>query len=526
MKSQPIQIKELHQIAQNKLNQGDYVKAHALCVQIIEQQPRHADAYFLLGIINSEIGQINKAIQLIEKAISFKPLGAYFAHLAKCYSLVGNMSAVLAAIKHVPVEQVNQGLTLDTIGVALSRVGDHQKALCYFEKALSQQKDNPAYFYNYAVSSKFAGLFEQAKKAFETAIELSPDHYQAHFALSDLGGVTKENNHIARLLSLLDVNSHPDSSLHIGHALAKEYEALGEYDKSFEVLERVKQQKLATIDYKFSDDDQLFDYLSQFPVADNITQLGHDSSQPIFVVGMPRSGTTLVERILSNHTDVKSCGELQDFGVAVKEVTGTSSQRVLDVETLQAAQSIDFAELGKRYIQRTKAVTDNSPKFIDKLPFNFFHIDLIRKALPNAKIICLLRNPMDTCVGNFRQLFSINSPYYSYAYNLQTIGRFYAEFYQLANRWESSNTDNFMLLNYESLVATPEQKIRELLEFCGLSWQEKCLHAEQNTAPVSTASKVQVREPINAKSIGRWKKFGPNTKSLESFLQHVGIPID
>ena len=117
-----------------------------MCVQIIEQQPKHADAYFLLGIINSEIGQINKAIQLIEKAISFKPLGEYFAHLAKCYSLVGNMSAVLAAIKHVPVEQVNQGLTLDTIGVALSRVGDHQKALCYFEKALSQQKNNPAYF--------------------------------------------------------------------------------------------------------------------------------------------------------------------------------------------------------------------------------------------------------------------------------------------------------------------------------------------------------------------------------------------
>jgi len=376
------------------------------------------------------------------------------------------------------------------------------------------------------VSSKFAGLFEQAKKVFETAIELSPDHYQAYFASSDIGGVTKDNNHIARLLPMLDVNSHPDSSLHIGHALAKEYETLGEYDKSFEVLERVKQQKLATIDYKFSDDYKLFDYLRQFPVADNITQLGHDSSQPIFVVGMPRSGTTLVERILSNHTDVKSCGELQDFGVALKEVTETSSQKVLDVETLLAAESIDFAELGKRYIQRTKAITDNSPKFIDKLPFNFFYIDLIKKALPNAKIICLLRNPMDTCVGNYRQLFSINSPYYSYAYNLQSIGRFYAEFYQLANKWKNSNADNFMLLKYEDLVANPEQKIRQLLEFCGLSWQGKCLHAEQNTAPVSTASEVQVREPINTKSIGRWKKFRPYTNELETFLIGTGIPID
>jgi hypothetical protein len=211
--------------------------------------------------------------------------------------------------------------------------------------------------------------------------------------------------------------------------------------------------------------------------------------------------------------------------VALKELTKTPSNKVLDVETLLAAQSIDFKALGQRYIERTQAIAGSQSHFIDKLPFNFFYIGLIRKALPNAKIICLLRNPMDTCIGNYRQLFSINSPYYSYAYSLLNTGRFYKEFYDLVNDWQKLGTENFKLLSYERLVAEPENEIRQLIDFCGLDWQEQCLHAEQNSAPVSTASKVQVREAINAKSIGRWLKFQPHTDELHTYFTEQGIPI-
>ncbi|MFT2092562.1 tetratricopeptide repeat-containing sulfotransferase family protein [Paraglaciecola sp. 2405UD69-4] len=515
-------IQTLHRSAQVALNNRDYVEAHRLCVKIIELQADHADAYFLLGIINFEVGQVKKATKLIEKAISFKGLAEYFAHLAKCYSLMGDMSSVVKIIEHVPVSRISKPLTLDTIGVSLSHVGDHARALPYFEKALLAEKSNPGFYYNFGVSSKFAGLFQQANEAFESAIRLQPKYYQAHFALSDLGGVTKESNHISRLEGLLDDKAHPDNLLHLGHALAKEYEAIGDFDKSFDILNRVKSRKVSTIQYGFSDDKALFDFVRDtkfIPSKDSACQ----SSQPIIIVGMPRSGTTLVERILSNHTQVHSCGELQDFGVAVKELANTGSSKVLDMETLQAAQHLNFKTLGERYIERTQAVSGGSEHFIDKLPFNFFYIDLIRKALPKAKIICMLRDPMDTCIGNYRQLFSINSPYYHYAYSLKTIGLFYAEFYKLVYHKAAENSANLMLCDYQELVEDPRNKVSELLSFCDLQWQEQCLHAETNTAPVSTASKVQVREPINTKSVGRWKKFRPHTDALEALLTEKGV---
>lgn len=524
-----ISIKHQHDLAVKAINSRDYVTAHGHCVQIIKQQPDHADAYFLLGIINSEIGQFKKAIQLIEKAISFDENVEYFAHLAKCFSLTGNMSSAKKAVEFAPVDKVEQSLALDTLGVALSRIGEHETALSYFTKALLKVTSNAGYYYNYAVSLKFSGRFEQAKAMFEKAIDLRPDYYQAHFALSDLGGISPEYNHVPRLNELASQQLSVDASLHIGHALAKEYQALGDFDKAMKALAQSKKQKLQSHPYNFENDRVLFDCIrdNQFNLqsVDASNNRGYESDSPIFIVGMPRSGTTLVERIISSHSDVRSCGELQDFGVAVKELTETASNKVLDVETLHAANKLDFNELGRRYIERTRAIVGNKKHFVDKLPFNFFYIGLIRRALPNAKIVCLLRNPMDTCIGNYRQLFSINSPYYAYSYDLLTTGRFYTEFYRLVQEWQRLEIPNFKVLNYEKLVANPENEIRDLIDFCGLGWQQQCLHAEQNTAPVSTASKVQVREPINSKSIGRWKKFQPHTDDLESFFMQQDIPI-
>lgn len=519
-------ISQLHRMAQQAINERDYVNGHRYCVEVIQQNPQHADSYFLLAMINVEIGQINKAIQLIHRAIEFTTSSEYFAHLCKCYALQGNMTAALKYAELVPVSQVGSALTLDTLGVALSRIGAHQKALMYFEKALSMKPKNPAFYYNYAVSSKFAGLFPQARQAFEQAIALKPNYYQAHFALSDMGQISAQHNHIARLESLMAQIDHPDAGLHIGHALAKEYEALARNDAAFTVLQQVKASKLSKIDYRHADDQALFSASKQWPSSStNHLSACYDDS-PIFVIGMPRSGTTLVERILSNHSQVDSCGELQDFGVAVKELVNTASNKVLDVATLQAAQSLNMRDLGERYIERTKAVRGDAKRFVDKLPFNFFYISLIKQALPKAKIVLVQRNPMDTCIGNYRQLFSINSPYYAYAYDLMNIGRFYAEFYKLVQFWQKQSIDNFFVLNYEQLARQPEQQIQQLLTFCDLDWQAQCVQVENNQAPVSTASKMQVREPINQSSIGRWRKYGELTLPLQQYFAQQGIPIE
>ncbi len=498
------------------INRRDFATAHRLCVAMLKALGEHPWLYFYLGIINTEVGQINKATQLFSKALELEQDPEFIVYLIKCHALKGDMQQALRLSKRVPVTSLSSPLALDTMGVAMSRVGLHQQALPYFDQALRMETSNPNYYYNHGVSCKFAGDFEKARDSFERAIALKPDFSQAHFALADLGGITPGNNHIARLEALLSEANQVDAKLHLAHALAKEYEALKNYQQAFEVLEQAKSAKRTTL----GNQNQFKDIFAWLKSSGQITELnqGNTSSRPIFVMGMPRSGTTLVERILTSHSLVASGGELQDFGVAVKELTQTPSNMVLDVETMKSAESLNFTELGQRYLARTEYLTQGMDYLVDKLPFNFFYVGLIRRALPNAKIVCLMRNGMDTCIGNYRQLFSINSPYYAYAYSLTEIGEFYLEFKALAEYWHQQFPDAVYLQNYEDLVRQPEQQIKTLLQFCQLPWEDACLHVEKNQKPVSTASKVQVREPINDRSVGRWRNYAGNTQALQELL--------
>jgi tetratricopeptide (TPR) repeat protein len=519
----PTALSKQHQQALQLIQQRRFKEAHACLAQLLEHQPDHADSYFLLGVINLDYGQVHKSIRLMEKAVSLHAKDEYLAHLAKGYSLIGDLNKAKAIAESLPADQIQQALTLDTLGVALSRVGLHQLALSYFQRATQLQTNKAPYFYNLGVSLKFTGDFAAAKAAFEQALQLEPAYYQAHYAMSDLAMTTDPQARINQLSEVKSSVRSADAMLHIGHALAKEYEAIHNYPAAMAELHQAKQVKSQSLNYQPEDDRALFDAAVQHASKPVHKAAGCQSREPIFILGMPRSGTTLVERILTSHSEVLSAGELQDFGLAVKELTATSSDKVLDPATLNAAYALDFNALGERYLQRSRVVTGSKTHFIDKLPFNFFYIDLIRRALPNAKIICMMRHPVDTCLGNYRALFSLGSPYYRYAFQLKHIAAFYASFHRLAMFWQQQKLANFRLQSYEDLVQDPKQQITELLEFCELSWQEACLHSEQNQAPVSTASKVQVRQPINTNSVGRWQKYQPLLDPLLQQLRAEGL---
>ncbi len=500
------------------LSERNYQQAHQCCVEVIKQAGPHPHAYFLLGMLHIEIGQVDKAIALLNKSNDIELRPITFAYLAKCHALKGDMPQALDCAASAPVDELSRALDLDTVGVSLSRVGLHEKAVGYFTKALDIAPSNPQFNYNFAVSAKFAGHFKVAREHFERAIKHAPDFYQAHFALSDLGGISEANNHLKQLSQLEEkVQAQPEGGLHIGHALAKEHEALGQFDKAFEALVHAKLPHKQRSVNTLSDYQSIFKHLYQ-SLTITSAKSEETSNAPIFVVGMPRSGTTLVERVLSHHSEVASGGELQDFGVAVKEVTQTSSQLVLDAPTIEKAYHCDMTAIGARYIERTGFLRQGATHLVDKLPFNFFYIDLIRRALPNAKIVCLMRDPMDTCVGNFRQLFSINSPYYAYAYDLEVIGQFYLAFEKWINTFAQAHPDSIRVQSYEALAHCPEKEVKGLLDFCGLPWESQCLQVENNNLPVSTASKVQVREPINTKSIGRWRHYEKQTAALQGLL--------
>lgn len=513
-------INNLHQQAQIALNQGKYQQAHQYLMAILQQDKYFADAYFLMAMIASSHERVDKAIQLIEQAHKLAPKNAeYLSQLAKHFAI---KSDHIQAVKYADLASKCSSLsalTLDTIGVAYSKIGLHQGAISFFKQAVILKPDCLDFHYNLAISQTFVGDFDDARASHEKVIKLAPNFCKSYAALSSLGGITQDNNNIERLTLLYQRITDADDKLNIGHALAREYEILKEYDKAFKYLDWAKQSKLQVINYNFSEDQQMFNALQQaFTTPSLSLKAGYKTQEALFVTGMPRSGTTLVERIISQHSDVTSAGELGYFGSLIKTMGKSNSSRLLDQETIDASVGIDYFELGKAYIEKTRCLTGETAKFVDKMPLNILYVGFILQALPQAKIVCLDRNPLDTIVSNYRQLFSANSSSYNYAYALSSTTKFYVEFKKLTQLWEKLFPDNFYLVNYEKLVNAPEAEAKQLVEFCGLQWQQTCLNIQDNTAPVATASAVQVRQPINNKSVGNWQKYDVYLDEVKAIL--------
>jgi len=493
-------------------------------MQILQRDPNYADAFFVLALIAADHDNFAKAADVLERGIRLdasKP--RYHAQLARCRIALNDDVGARSAGERAVELQPSDALTLDTIGVVFSRLGDHAKAVPLFERAVAHDDHNASYFYNLGAAKQFAGDFSGARDAYERAITLEPNSYRAYSSLVQLARATPTHNHIDTLEALFSrLPNDADAALHVGHALAKETEDLGEYPKSFEWLNRANRAKRQQIGYDGREDAALFAAATR--TATISAASGHTSTEPIFIVGMPRTGTTLVDRILSSHPDVFSAGEMTQFALVIKRMTNTLSNKVLDAETLDASSTLDFAAVGARYLDSTRPRTGRTRRFIDKMPLNFFYAALIHAALPDARIICLRRNPMDTCLSNFRQLFSTRFPYYDYAYDLLDTGRYYERFNGLIETWRRVlPAERFIEVDYESIIANQEAETRRLLTFCDLPWNDACLAFHTNAAPVATASSVQVRSPIYTSSVGRWQRYGEKLDPLRALFDAARI---
>lgn len=472
-------------------------------------------------------GQFGRAAESIERALGYEPGRAeYHAHHARCLALLKREPEARVAAERSAALEPKDALTLDTLGVVWSLLSSHERAAGAFRAAVGASPDNPGFRYNLAACLRFLGSFDAAEQEYEAAIRLEPRFYRAHSALATLRKQTPERNHVARLTALLRAAAGDvDGELHLRHALAKEYEDLGDYDRAFAELTAGKARKRQQLQYSSETDRALFATVEELFDASRCAAPppGHDSAEPIFVVGMPRTGTTLVERILSSHSSVLSAGELQNFPLAVKRMAGTPSNQVLDEPTLTRAIDLDCAELGRRYLESTRPMTGSKPRFVDKLPLNFLYVGYIRFALPRAKIVCVRRNPLDTCISNFRQLFGLSLAHYNYSYDIGDIGRYYVSFDRLMAHWDRVLPGTVLQVRYEDLVRQQEAQTRRLLDFCGLAWEPACLAFHENKAPVATASAVQVREPLYASSIGRWRRYARHLETLAADLTAAGI---
>ncbi len=511
--------------AEALLGRKAYQEAHRLCLAVLGADPSDARAWFLLGVIAADHDNPVKAAELFDRAADLAPgIARHHAHLARTMIALNRQPEALAAADRAVALAPGDALTLDTLGVVFTRAGQHDRALPFFERTVALDGANAGFLYNLAASRQFAGDFAGAETAYARALDLDPTLHRAWSSRVQLARQTPDRNFAATLeAQFAQPSSDPDRALHLGHALAKTYEDLGEPARALDWFLKAKAAKRQAVAYSGDEDAALF-AAAAATVPAPLALAPAGSEEPIFIVGLPRSGTTLIDRILSSHPQVASAGELSNFALLLKRATGTPSNLVMDIETLRAAEQVDLAALGQAYVDSTRPLTGATPRFIDKMPLNVIYAGLIHRALPNARIICLRRDPMDVCLSNFRQLFATGFSYYNYAYDLEDVARYYVGFDRLVAHWRTVlPAERFTEIGYEDMVADQEGETRRLLAFCGLDWDPRCLDFHENAAPVATASSVQVRQPLYSTSVGRWRRYGAGLAPMRDILEAAGL---
>lgn len=514
--------------ARAALVRGDLDGTRKQALALVAEAPAGAEGHFLLGIAESGLGRVHAAIEHLARAVSLDPQGEYRAHLARLYSMVRRDGDAAATLRDAETALPADALSRDTMGCVYARLGNHAAAMVHFAEAVRLQPGNTEYRYNQAVTLNFLGRTEEADAALEALIALESGHARGHHLLARLRKHSAGNNHVERLgLALARANGDRDR-LRLGYALAKELEDIGEPDEALDRLCAANAEHRRTLPYTFARDAAAFDAIEAgWPAIADAPASAPPSDAPIFIIGMPRTGTTLVDRILSSHAEVESAGELQAMPLAVKKAAGTRTPTVMDPETIAAAARMDMGEIGRDYLLRASHHRrDPALRFTDKFPGNFHYAGFIARALPNSKIVCLRRNPMDTVLSNFRNLFAVSSRYYDYSYDLLDIAAYYVRFDRLMALWREVLPGRVLELRYEDLIADQEGETRRLIGHCGLDWSDDCLAFHTNAAPVSTPSAAQVRRPIYADSVARWKRHADVLAPVQRFFEQHGIAVD
>ncbi len=490
--------------------------------------PHGAEAHFLLGMAKAETGRVSAGAADIAAAIALDPQGEYRAQLARLQIMLRHDGAAAETLAAAERALPADALSRDTMGCVYARLGEHAAALLHFSEAVRLAPQNAEFRYNEAVSLNFVGKVAEAEAALEVLLAHAPDAARAHHLLSSLHKQTAERNHTARLTAALERAAEPQDKLLLGYALAKELDDLGRPQAAFEQLAAANARHRARLPYSFARDGANFAAIERsWPHVAAAPVANAPEHAPIFIIGMPRTGTTLVDRIVSSHPEVWSAGELQAMPLAVKMASGTRTRTVLDPETIAAAAGADLGAIGHDYLRRAlhHAGARESGRFTDKFPGNFHYAGFITQALPAAKIVCLRRHPLDTVLANFRNLFAVSSRYYDYSYDLMDIAHYYARFDRLMAFWRAALPGRILELRYEDLVADQEGETRRLLAHCGLSWSGACLDFHQNSAPVSTPSAAQVRRPIYRDSVARWTQHRAALAPVLRFFEAAGIAI-
>lgn len=398
----------------------------------------------------------------------------------------------------------------------LAKAENHQidAGISFILKALKIQPENAVFNYNLGVIYSTNGLIDKAIKYFEKTIQFKPDYCEAYQSLADSKKFNDDHSLLEKIEIQLNSNKlTDDQKSHLYFAAGKIYSDQKNYDNAFNNYKRANSYKNASFDiekdYQYNQNKIKF-FNKDWVLSKK--EFGLFSRIPIFIVGMPRSGSTLAEQILSAHSDVFGAGELRDIGLIINALRHRTKSKLPDPVFLQETLDMDLLGYGTSYLNKLDKLSNNQARVINKNLLNFKHVGLILLMFPNAKIIHTTRDPLDTCLSCFFQNFKDKT--LSYSFNLKNLAAYYNNYKTLMSHWESIFPDKIYTLNYESLIGDQEKISRDLIAFCELDWQDGCLSFQENKRNVRTASKYQVRHSLYSNSIKRWQSYEDHLTEL------------
>lgn len=508
-----------------QLSRGNTEAAGACCQQVLHIQPDLVPGHFLVGLVALEAKDRKTAFSAFQSVVKLdKDHAAAWAQLAKLYMSEGQVNMADAALRETRRIRPTDPIVLDLIGTTLSLMGEHGVAQVFYTQANAARPSHPPFMQNLASNLVFHGESEKADNVFDDIIRLQPDSPQAHWGLSS-SRKAKDRAHIDEMQQLHDKGSSTQrAKAFYLYAIGKECEDQQLWSEAFEAFSAGAAARRGTVEFDEDTEIAMFDYLTETFTEQWLRESsgGNPDTSPIFVLGQPRTGTTLIERIITAHSQVHSAGELQQLSLALRRLGNYNDPKRFSPQLFEAAKSLDPAKIAALYLQTSTRMRGTTPRFVDKLPQNYLMIPLILKALPNAKIVHLTRDPMDACFSSFKQLFA---DAYLHSYNQQEMARHHARYRKLMQTWRERFPGRFFDISYEDTARNLEPNARALLSYLELPWEDACLDFHQQDSAVSTASAAQVREPAHTRSIGRWRQYEEQLQPMAATLKEQGIEL-
>ncbi|MFA6229944.1 MAG: sulfotransferase [Rhodanobacter sp.] len=503
--------------AQRYLSDGQLLAARIALESLLQRDPAHLHSLLTLSGIAFAEHRVRDAAAYALDAVRCLPAdGSSIVEVANALLGVGETVAARNCLEHPVLLDTKEGNVLAGMASLRKMLGEHREALALFNQAAAAGEGVIDFRFQRALELIFNGQMDEAEAELKICLRLEPTFGRGALALTRLRKQTPEKNHLEDLKERLqDVERGTEDHAALEFAVYKELEDIGRYDVAWEALARGNAILYARQHHDPEYERQLFDNLIRrsTPQLLQPADVVHKGPQPIFIIGMPRSGTTLLDRVLGNHSQVNSAGELDDFGLQLR---WTANHRTtLDEYVLERLADLDYAELGRRYLDRTQWRAQGARFFIDKLPRNWMVAGLIHRALPQARILNLVRDPMDVCFSNFRALLGDTFPW---SYDLHALAVHYSQYRRVLAHWHAAMPGKIFDVPYSELTRDPETMTRTVLDYCGLEWEPGCADITRNKAAVATLSMSQVREPIHTRFFEEWRNYEQQLQPLRQAI--------